>query len=108
MTNLPTSNPQLNIYQNFRFQFQSYYQYNNQFSPSSYLPSLASQLRLPLPQLPQTVSPPPPDLPSVTPQVASQIIQRLIAATLKNSGYDAAQPAAMQRLEVEVTACEDI
>ncbi|CAL1701677.1 unnamed protein product [Somion occarium] len=54
-------------------------------------------------------SPPPepitaPDLPAITPDIASRVLQRLISAELRHAGFDTAQPAAVERLELEVVA----
>ncbi|KAI0091866.1 hypothetical protein BDY19DRAFT_884437 [Irpex rosettiformis] len=52
---------------------------------------------------------PPPELPTapevldVTPEVASKSIQKLILFGLKEVGFDAAEPQALQRLEAEVS-----
>ncbi|KAJ7904279.1 hypothetical protein B0H14DRAFT_2246008, partial [Mycena olivaceomarginata] len=48
--------------------------------------------------------PPPPDLTSITPQVASKAIQRLIASEMRDAGFSAAQPPAMESLERDVVA----
>jgi len=56
------------------------------------------------PPVQHKLPPPPPDLSSVTPQIASQTIQRLISAQLRDAGYEAAQPQALRRLESEVVA----
>jgi transcription initiation factor TFIID subunit 8 len=55
----------------------------------------------PAPDLP----PPPPDFTSITPDVASQAIQRLISAELRDVGFDSAQAPAVKRIELEVIAC---
>lgn len=55
---------------------------------------------------PPEIPPPPPDLSSVTPQVASQAIQRLLSLELRDVEFDAAQPLALQRLEHAVIACQ--
>ncbi|THH17607.1 hypothetical protein EW146_g3235 [Bondarzewia mesenterica] len=47
---------------------------------------------------------PPPAQSDVTPQVASKAMQRLMTAEMKNEGFDAAEPAAMKLLELEVVA----
>ncbi|KAF9468975.1 hypothetical protein BDZ94DRAFT_1279478 [Collybia nuda] len=54
----------------------------------------------PAPDLP----PPPPDFTSITPAVASQAIQRLISAELRDVGFDSAHAAAVKRIELEVIA----
>lgn len=49
---------------------------------------------------------PDPTEPSVTPQIASRAMQRLVSAELQDAGFRrAAQPAA-QRLEQEVATCK--
>jgi transcription initiation factor TFIID subunit 8 len=58
------------------------------------------------PSVPHRLPPPPPDFASVTPQIASQTVQRLISSQLRDAGYEAAQPQALRRLEIEVAACE--
>lgn len=44
-----------------------------------------------------------PDVTDVTPGVASQSIQRLLSLEMKEAGFEAAEPPAMERLELEVT-----
>jgi len=56
------------------------------------------------PSVPHRLPPPPPDFASVTPQIASQTVQRLISSQLRDAGYEAAQPQALRRLEIEVAA----
>lgn len=46
-----------------------------------------------------------PDIPAVTSEIGSQIIQRLISSELHQAGFDAAQPTAVLRLEQEVVTC---
>ncbi|KAJ7507518.1 hypothetical protein B0H11DRAFT_1696449, partial [Mycena galericulata] len=48
--------------------------------------------------------PPPPDLTSITPHVASKAIERLIASELRDAGFSGAQPQAMESLERDVVA----
>ncbi|KAI0080725.1 hypothetical protein K474DRAFT_1589213 [Panus rudis PR-1116 ss-1] len=54
-------------------------------------------------------SPPPerptaPEIPAVTSEVASHVLQRLISSELRRAGFEAAQPGAIQRLELDVVA----
>ena len=61
-----------------------------------------TQLRSsPVPEIP----PPPPDLTSITPEVASRAMHRLITSELRDAGFDSAQTAAVKRVETEVIAC---
>ncbi|KAJ6629231.1 hypothetical protein B0H10DRAFT_1651842, partial [Mycena sp. CBHHK59/15] len=48
--------------------------------------------------------PPPPDLTSITPRVASEAIQRLLVSELRDAGFSSAQPLALERLERDVVA----
>lgn len=57
-------------------------------------------------------SPPPdpptptvPAAPTVTPEIASRALQRLLSVELRDIGFDAAEPAALKRLELDVAAC---
>lgn len=43
---------------------------------------------------------------SITPQVASQAIQKLVSNELRDVGFDSAQPSALRNLELEVAACK--
>ncbi|KAK0453342.1 hypothetical protein EV421DRAFT_672489 [Armillaria borealis] len=56
------------------------------------------------PQLQPEPSPPSPVPPAVSPAAASEATQRLVSAELKRAGFDAAEPAAVVRLEHEVVA----
>jgi transcription initiation factor TFIID subunit 8 len=47
-----------------------------------------------------------PDASFVTPRVASQAVKQLVSAQLRVAGFEAAEPAALRRLEDEVIACE--
>ncbi|GLB33566.1 putative transcription factor TFIID complex subunit 8 C-term [Lyophyllum shimeji] len=97
----------------------------NPYSPHTHYPSAQYPVAAPappaiLPQLPylppytnvqtpkptsvQELAPPPPDLTSITPEVASRALQRLIAAELRDAGFDSAQVDAVKRIEVEVAA----
>lgn len=49
---------------------------------------------------------PPGDPSSVTSQIASKAVHRLISTQLRSTGYDSAQPQALRRLELEVVACK--
>lgn len=44
-------------------------------------------------------------IPSISPEIASKEVQRLILAQLKTSEYDSVEPPALKRLEIEVVAC---
>jgi len=44
-------------------------------------------------------------IPSISPEIASKEVQRLILAQLKTSEYDSIEPPALKRLEIEVVAC---
>lgn len=44
-------------------------------------------------------------IPSISPEIASREVQRLILAQLKTSKYDSIEPPALKRLEIEVVAC---
>ncbi|KAI0040699.1 hypothetical protein FA95DRAFT_1566187 [Auriscalpium vulgare] len=48
--------------------------------------------------------PAPQDLSNVDPAVASRSLDKLISFELKNEGFDAAEPAALRKLEAEVVA----
>jgi transcription initiation factor TFIID subunit 8 len=55
-------------------------------------------------------SPPPgpptaPDIPTITPQIASKQVRRLIVSQLKMAEFESIEPRALQRLELEVVAC---
>ncbi|KAL4241259.1 Transcription initiation factor TFIID subunit 8 [Abortiporus biennis] len=87
--------------------------YPSQTSYSAQYPQAQpSQSSVPLYQspVPKTSSSPPPelpaapDLPAVTPQVASDSIRKLLSAELRHAGFDSAEPYAMHRLEMEVIA----
>ncbi|KAI0939570.1 hypothetical protein AcW1_004561 [Taiwanofungus camphoratus] len=45
---------------------------------------------------------PAPELPAITPGLASNALQRLLSLELRDIGFDSAQPAALRRLELEV------
>lgn len=53
---------------------------------------------------PVDTTPDPPE-PSVTPEVASKAIERLVTFELQNAGFERAVQPAVQRLEVEVATC---
>jgi transcription initiation factor TFIID subunit 8 len=44
-------------------------------------------------------------IPSISPEIASKEVQRLILAQLKTSEYDSIEPPALKRLEIEVVVC---
>ncbi|KAF5369962.1 hypothetical protein D9758_001279 [Tetrapyrgos nigripes] len=48
--------------------------------------------------------PPSPPQPAVTPEVASQAIQRLISSEFRDANFESAQPSALYRLEQEVVS----
>jgi hypothetical protein len=48
----------------------------------------------------------PQELSGVDPETASRVMNRFISAELKHEGFDAAEPAALGRLEAEVVHCE--
>ncbi|KAF9485405.1 hypothetical protein BDN70DRAFT_871456 [Pholiota conissans] len=54
------------------------------------------------PAKPTEISPPDPSEPSVTPEVASLAMQRLVLNELRNAGFERAAHPAVQRLEKEV------
>ena len=69
-----------------------------------YYPPYSHTIQLrssPVPDIP----PPPPDLTSITPEVASRAMHRLISSELRDTGFDSAQIAAVNRIETEVIAC---
>ncbi|KAF9222033.1 hypothetical protein BS17DRAFT_709961 [Gyrodon lividus] len=51
-------------------------------------------------------SPPPtaPDIPAISPRIASREIQKLVVSQLKTSEFESIEPQALQRLELEVVA----
>lgn len=49
--------------------------------------------------------PPTPDPLSVTPEIATQTVQVLLTAELKEAGFESAHASAVDRLEQEVVAC---
>ncbi|THV05503.1 hypothetical protein K435DRAFT_647185 [Dendrothele bispora CBS 962.96] len=67
----------------------------------SYYPSFSH----PLDQNPvEPPRPPSPPQPAVTPQVASQTIQRLVSSEFRDAGFEGTQPSALYRLEQEVVS----
>lgn len=46
-----------------------------------------------------------PELPGVSPQLASHAMQRLLSSELRDAGFDSAEASAMRRLEREVAEC---
>ncbi|KAF8211369.1 hypothetical protein K438DRAFT_1568796 [Mycena galopus ATCC 62051] len=74
--------------------------YSNYYPATYHPPAPPARVTPPPPDLP----PPPPDLTSITPQVASNAIQRLIASELRDAGFSSAHPLAMQSLERDVVA----
>ncbi len=69
-------------------------------SVNPYFPSLPHVELQPEPPRPAS-----PILPAVTPKVASQTVQRLVASELRDSGFNGAQPEALYVLEQEVVSC---
>lgn len=47
-----------------------------------------------------------PEIPGVSAQLASHVIQRLISTEMRDVGFEAAESGAMRRLELEVAACK--
>jgi len=68
-----------------------YFQYAPQTTPKHFQPA--------------ELSPPDPTEPSVTPDVASMAIQRLVLYELRNAGFGRAAQPAVQQLEREVGTC---
>ncbi|KAJ7086653.1 hypothetical protein C8R44DRAFT_650475 [Mycena epipterygia] len=92
----PAATPSYNPYSQYSAQAASYAQ--GYFPP--YHPPPTPRVSPPPPDLP----PPPPDLSSITPHVASKAIERLIMSELRDAGFSAAQPQAMEQLERDVVA----
>jgi transcription initiation factor TFIID subunit 8 len=46
-----------------------------------------------------------PDIPTISPDIASNEIRRLIVSQLKIKQFDSVNPQALRRLELEVVAC---
>ena len=47
-----------------------------------------------------------PEIPGVSPQLASHAIQRLISSEMRDAGFETAEAGAVRRLELEVVSCE--
>ncbi len=47
-----------------------------------------------------------PELPGVTPQLASHVMERLVSSELRDAGFESAEAGALRRLEREVAECE--
>ena len=47
-----------------------------------------------------------PEIPGVSPQLASHAIQRLISFEMRDAGFETAEAGAVRRLELEVVSCE--
>jgi len=86
--------------------------YPNQYQAAN--PTAATSAMAYFPYAPQTtpkhlqpveLSPPDPTEPSVTPDVASIAMQRLVSYELRNAGFERAAQPAVQRLEREVGTC---
>ena len=87
----------------------THYQYglHNPPTPTTPLPSY-SLYQPPQPlksSPPPDLPPPPPDLTSVDPKVAFKAVERLLSSLLRDAGFDAAHPVALERLYVEVVSC---
>lgn len=54
---------------------------------------------------PEPPTPVVPIVPAVNPELASRAMQRLLSVELRDIGFDAAEPAALKRLELDVAAC---
>lgn len=80
-------------------------QYNAGGLPPLYYPPFShtnqNQLSSPVPDI---QAPPPPDLTSVTSEVASRAMDRLLNSELRDASFDSAQSSAVKRLEIEVIA----
>lgn len=46
-----------------------------------------------------------PDIPTISPQIASRQVRKLIVSQLKIGEFESIEPQALQRLELEVVAC---
>ena len=86
--------------------------YPNQYQTPN--PTVATTAMAYFPYAPQTtlkhlqpieLTPPDPIEPSVTPDVASIAMQRLVSYELRNAGFERAPQPAVQRLEREVGTC---
>ncbi|KAG5654483.1 hypothetical protein H0H81_001982 [Sphagnurus paluster] len=84
--------------------YNPYAHYPSQYTPLPYFPPFPHLQPPPQPEPSPELPPPPPDLTSITPAVASLALRRLLSAQLRDAGFDAAQPAALARLEVDVVA----
>ncbi|KAJ7095159.1 hypothetical protein B0H15DRAFT_775423 [Mycena belliarum] len=94
----PAAAPTYNPYSQYAAQNPTYAQ--------GYYPTYHAPLPPP-PKLsppPPDQPPPPPDLTSITPYVASKAIERLMVSELRDAGFSAAQPEALERLERDVIA----
>ena len=54
---------------------------------------------------PQGGPPTAPEIPGMSAQLASHAMQRLISVEMRDAGFEAAEPGAIRRLELEVAAC---
>ncbi|KAJ6510039.1 hypothetical protein C8R47DRAFT_779286 [Mycena vitilis] len=93
---VPAATPSYNPYSQYSAQAASY----GSYFPTYHPPAPPPRVTPPPPDLP----PPPPDLTSITPQIASKALDRLIMSELRDAGFSAAQPQAMERLERDVVA----
>ena len=92
---------------------QAYSQYSTQSFPSVNYASQAQGAVYPGFQVPYGRKDPtswiealtPQELSGVSPETASRVMHRFISAELKHEGFDAAEPAALDRLEAEVVHC---
>ncbi|KAK7470899.1 hypothetical protein VKT23_002315 [Stygiomarasmius scandens] len=69
--------------------------------PTTYYPNFSHSLDQTPAEPPRPPSPP---QPAVTPQVASQSIQRLVSSEFRDAGFEGAQPSALYRLEQEAVS----
>ncbi|TCD71354.1 hypothetical protein EIP91_011125 [Steccherinum ochraceum] len=92
---------QASTYPAYTTQAQFQGQYTGQAPPSGYSIYAAGPSNLPTSPHDATPSP---DLPAVSPDIASAAVQRLLLSELQDAGFDAASPMALQRFENEVVA----
>lgn len=86
--------------------------YPNQYPTATVAPATPIPFFTPFPtaQIPKPapvaeVFPLDPPEPSVTPEVASRALRRLVTFELKNAGFERSVPATVERLEHEVATC---
>lgn len=110
---LPTPTPTQTFTQPYSTYPQAYSQYSTQSYPSVNYASQAQGAVYPGFQVPygrkdstswiDALSPQ--ELSGVNPETASRVMHRFISAELMHEGFDAAEPATLDRLEVEVVHC---